>query len=580
MTAVAIQNLFPGSPTSLGENIAAPVSQTETQSFQNYLTEAEMADAAPQLPVENPETPQAQEDTSMLKELFDLLNIMFGNAGQEEVPTGLDTGQELSLTDTADGTKMSALDQQDSSNWTNGFISELQMILSIFQALTGNTQAAEPQLTDSELTGLITQEPTVDTSVTSQLIQETSPLDIETPVTDPSVSGTEEDAFINTSSLAPGIDLEGELIPDAGAEADTSETSVLIQNTSQDLSEIMENLGTQDDTASVQDSTETTYQVADVQNIAQEASTNDDLVDLRLLTLSYDQNGELDVKELKYSWSGDTKLTSDQLLDQSAIDAATLNSDDSSIIRMTQATIHKKDGSELSLKTVHLSSDFFKNNDLNTTTGTVDAQTNTQIIQTSADDVLTIDFNQGLDADTADQQSADENYNPFADTGTDQTMVGTTSSTTLQATTDSITEQKFGDLVTSQVNEGISQALKMNKNRAVLHLNPPELGTVKVSITVSHNNHVQASFVADHPETRHILEANLQNLKDSLAHNGFSTAQVNVDISGGFTQWSGNQQDQLTPFGMTSMWRETLDSDDESINTPTGISDQGVHVIA
>ncbi len=141
-----------------------------------------------------------------------------------------------------------------------------------------------------------------------------------------------------------------------------------------------------------------------------------------------------------------------------------------------------------------------------------------------------------------------------------------------------------GENVAAQLADGISQAVKLNRNRAVLHLNPPELGSVKVNISVDHANHIQASFIADHPETKHILEANLQHLRDNLTQNGFSLGQVNVDIGG--NNFAGFNQDpqghHLTPFGDPAMWlnNNAENSADTAASATGNVIDQnGVHVV-
>ena len=140
-----------------------------------------------------------------------------------------------------------------------------------------------------------------------------------------------------------------------------------------------------------------------------------------------------------------------------------------------------------------------------------------------------------------------------------------------------------GENVAAQLADGVSQAARLNKNRAVLHLNPPELGSVKVNLTVDHNNHVQASFIADHPETRHIIEANLQHLKDNLSQNGFSLTNVNVDLGGSAFADSGAdpQGHHLTPFGDPAMWIENGNGerDDSPVSSYQGVSSDGVHVV-
>ena len=122
----------------------------------------------------------------------------------------------------------------------------------------------------------------------------------------------------------------------------------------------------------------------------------------------------------------------------------------------------------------------------------------------------------------------------------------------------------------------------------MLHLNPPDLGSVRVNITVDHNNHVHASFIADHPDTKHLLEANLQNLKDQLAQNGFNLSNVNVDVGSGFSNpnstlmgfMSSNGEQQNLPTFNTN--NEKISNTNETIdgNAGTKNPDDGIHIIA
>ncbi len=86
--------------------------------------------------------------------------------------------------------------------------------------------------------------------------------------------------------------------------------------------------------------------------------------------------------------------------------------------------------------------------------------------------------------------------------------------------------------ISHQLSQGISEAIRFNRNRAVLHLNPPELGRVRVSLSVTGGNHVNATFIAEHPETRQIIEASMAQLRDQLHQNGFSLGDLNVGLGG------------------------------------------------
>ncbi len=87
--------------------------------------------------------------------------------------------------------------------------------------------------------------------------------------------------------------------------------------------------------------------------------------------------------------------------------------------------------------------------------------------------------------------------------------------------------------VLDQVSQGVQTAVAMNRNRAVIHLNPPELGSVTIRLHVDHNNHVHASFLTEHMHTHQLLESGMESLRQQLGHNGFDLGQVNVNLSGG-----------------------------------------------
>ncbi len=96
-------------------------------------------------------------------------------------------------------------------------------------------------------------------------------------------------------------------------------------------------------------------------------------------------------------------------------------------------------------------------------------------------------------------------------------------------------EQISHDAVVEQVSRGVLDSITMKRRRAVLHLNPPELGKVRVELIVHKNTHVHASFIADHTEAKHILETNIVQLKEQLEAQGFQLGGCTVDVG---THWS------------------------------------------
>ncbi|WP_211466005.1 flagellar hook-length control protein FliK, partial [Collimonas silvisoli] len=62
---------------------------------------------------------------------------------------------------------------------------------------------------------------------------------------------------------------------------------------------------------------------------------------------------------------------------------------------------------------------------------------------------------------------------------------------------------------------------------AELHLNPPDLGPLKVTLTIN-DNQAQAMFVSAHQSVRTALEAALPQLRNSLAENGINLGNTSV----------------------------------------------------
>ena len=93
--------------------------------------------------------------------------------------------------------------------------------------------------------------------------------------------------------------------------------------------------------------------------------------------------------------------------------------------------------------------------------------------------------------------------------------------------------------------EVIINAASIRQKRAVLQLNPPELGRVKVEISFMHNNELHALFTADHPEAKMIIEAQIQQLRNQLDQKGFTLIQYSVDVGAGqgfaFRQGNGHR---------------------------------------
>ncbi len=572
MTAAAITNLFPGSPPVTGENITTSGTASGKSDFDNLLGATEMASAQHGESLNNND-----QAANPFKDLFAFLNLLWGNGDNENGSQPLSLTSKEGQYGTEEAGSSDAKENAPNpgtDRWSNGFISQLQMILTMFQELAMAFQG------DSS------------SSVSSQ--SPTVPLEsglLEAPSNEAATSAymVSENPQIQSASMskvvAPGINLAEtglsetvENEPNTTWQGDINQKSNIPFPGNPDGAKADSDRASQ--TAATQPSGRQTGEPGS--RIAEQRQSSENDLDLHLMTVTYSKGRGLNISDLRYSGSGrfGQRISNDQRL--SFIDTSQDSQDES--IQMAKASI-KTDHGNLEMQTLHVSPDLLKGR-LSTSSPVSEAQNNqTSTINAKGDEALTIDFNNNQNQEPGNNQNGDEGQSTQQ---FDQRRITPSSITAIYRndididTSANVADNNLDDLVTTQVREGISQALKMNKNRAVLHLNPPELGSVKVNITVSHNNHVQASFVADHPETRHILEANMQQLRDSLSQNGFSMSQVNVDVSGGFSQWTGAQQEKLTPFGYpTSLLTDRNDGVEEvTTSRTTGIRPDGVHIIA
>jgi len=77
---------------------------------------------------------------------------------------------------------------------------------------------------------------------------------------------------------------------------------------------------------------------------------------------------------------------------------------------------------------------------------------------------------------------------------------------------------------------------------AQLHLNPPDLGPLKITLTLTHDQ-ASAQFFSAHPQVREAIQAAMPRLREMLAGSGITLGNANVS-SGAF---GGQPQPQHAP---------------------------------
>ena len=86
---------------------------------------------------------------------------------------------------------------------------------------------------------------------------------------------------------------------------------------------------------------------------------------------------------------------------------------------------------------------------------------------------------------------------------------------------------RYTEQVIDQIRQALPSGMKTGEGSMTLKLNPPMLGRVDVDIRMQ-DGRIMASFKADQPITRDILQQNMHLLKDALSEQGIKAAQFAV----------------------------------------------------
>ena len=95
----------------------------------------------------------------------------------------------------------------------------------------------------------------------------------------------------------------------------------------------------------------------------------------------------------------------------------------------------------------------------------------------------------------------------------------------------------------NRVAEELTSQVKLNKREAVIQLDPPELGKIKIEMRLE-GDKLEARIVAEVHESRVLIESHLQELRQALRLQHLDLADVRVSQDG----WSGGSGDPMQGF--------------------------------
>ncbi len=107
------------------------------------------------------------------------------------------------------------------------------------------------------------------------------------------------------------------------------------------------------------------------------------------------------------------------------------------------------------------------------------------------------------------------------------------------------------DQVGSNLNDLAANKLELGDKREIkIRLKPEELGTVEITLIKNSEGTIEARFVTDNPQTQHLLDQTLAQLRESLENSGMKVGSLETSCSsafsdtyngGGSTRDSGSQ---------------------------------------
>ncbi|MBD5769830.1 flagellar hook-length control protein FliK [Marinomonas colpomeniae] len=82
-----------------------------------------------------------------------------------------------------------------------------------------------------------------------------------------------------------------------------------------------------------------------------------------------------------------------------------------------------------------------------------------------------------------------------------------------------------------EISQKVSWVARDGGHTAHIRLDPPELGSLTVKISVDNDSNTQVSFMAATPQARDLLEGQMSRLRDMLAQQGMDLSRADVDVS-------------------------------------------------
>ena len=111
----------------------------------------------------------------------------------------------------------------------------------------------------------------------------------------------------------------------------------------------------------------------------------------------------------------------------------------------------------------------------------------------------------------------------------------------------------------NEMSQKVAWIARDGGHTAHIRLDPPELGSLTVKVSVDSDSNTQISFIAATPQARDLLEGQMGRLREMLAQQGMDLSRADVDVS---QQDTSGAQDRANDRN-TAQSRESFASNDE-----------------
>ena len=128
------------------------------------------------------------------------------------------------------------------------------------------------------------------------------------------------------------------------------------------------------------------------------------------------------------------------------------------------------------------------------------------------------------------------------------------------------------ELVLRRVEDAVLMLLNRNDNSLTVKLYPPELGRVQIELQVR-NGGTEVKILAETPQVREVIQANLEQLRNSMENSGYLLSRLDVEV-GGFSRFTHNQGQRRNGSGVSLSGQDGADETVvEQNENPAAVSD-------